>query len=90
MLSDMYLVLPPNHPLQEEKEEIRRMNQMILHSKCMAARDLQVAEKAATHVQAAEEERRVVEEMEARRKAALAELEVGMPAVLGGEQMRGW
>ncbi|KAI7840290.1 hypothetical protein COHA_006072 [Chlorella ohadii] len=61
--------------LLEEKEEIRRMNQMILHSKCMAARDLQVAEKAATHVQAAEEERRVVEEMEARRKAALAELE---------------
>lgn len=67
------------HPpiLQEEKEEIRRMNQMILHSKCMAARDLQVAEKATAHVQAAEEERRVVEEMEARRKAALAELEVG-------------
>lgn len=69
--------LPCRITPQEEKEEIRRMNQFILHSKCMAARDMQVAEKATAHMQAEEEERRVVDEMEARRKAALAELEVG-------------
>jgi hypothetical protein len=53
------------------------MNQMILHSKCMAARDQQVDEKARGRQAAAAEERRVVQEMEARRQAGLAELEVG-------------
>lgn len=69
--------MSPVPPPQEEKDEVKRMSQMILHSKCMATRDVQVAEKAAARVQAAAEERVVVEEMEARRKAALAELEVG-------------
>jgi hypothetical protein len=63
--------------LQEEKDEVKQMNQMILHSKCMAARDQQVDEKARGRQAAAAEERRVVQEMEARRQAGLAELEVG-------------
>lgn len=61
------------------------MNQMILHSKCMAARDQQVGEKQAVKRAAAEEEKRVVQEMEERRKAALQELEVrGLHCARGG------
>lgn len=56
---------------------MKRMNQMMLHSRCMVDRDVQVAEKAAVKVAAAEEERRIVEEMEQRRRAGLEELEVG-------------
>jgi len=62
--------------MQEDKEEVRLMNQMILYSKCMTTRDQQVNEKAACKRVAAEAERHTVEEMEQRRKAALAELEV--------------
>ncbi len=52
------------------------MNQMILHSKCMAARDQQVGEKQAAKRAAAAEEKLVVQEMEERRKAGLQEQEV--------------
>ena len=61
---------------QEDKEEVRLMNQMVLHSKCMAARDEQRSEKVAAKGAAAAEEARIVAQMEARRKAGLAELEV--------------
>lgn len=62
--------------VQEEKEEVRLMNQMVLHSKCMAARDQQVGEKQSLKRAAAEEEKLVVKEMEERRKAAVQALEV--------------
>ncbi|PSC68396.1 flagella associated [Micractinium conductrix] len=61
--------------LLEDKEEVRLMNQMVLHSKCMAARDEQRSEKVAAKGAAAAEEARIVAQMEARRKAGLAELE---------------
>ena len=50
--------------------------QMILHSKCMAARDMQVGEKLLKKQVAAAEEQQVVAEMEQRRLAGLAEQEV--------------
>ena len=74
-------MLLPLRAAQEEKEEVKQMNQMIQFSKCMATRDQQVAEKAAAKAVAAQEERRVVEEMEQRRQAALEELEVGLGGV---------
>jgi ATP/maltotriose-dependent transcriptional regulator MalT len=62
--------------VQGEKEEVKLMNQMIQFGKVMATRDQQVAQKEAAKRSAAEDERRVVEEMEQRGRAELEELEV--------------
>ena len=43
--------------MQEEKDEVKRMNQMVLYSKCVTIRDAQIAEKEYIAQEREEEER---------------------------------
>ena len=45
--------------MQEEKDEVKRMNQMVLYSKCVTIRDAQIAEKEYIAQEREEEERRL-------------------------------
>eukprot|EP00887_Chlorella_sp_A99_P006300 scaffold3.g6300.t1 len=58
-----------------ERDDVKVMAQMVNYSKIMAKRDQQMAEKQAARLRAAEEERTIAQDMEAKRQAAVKETE---------------
>ena len=57
--------------LDEQLDEVKNMNQMMLYSKCVTIRDAQLEEKKHVKAEAAEEERRLDVMMEVERLKAL-------------------
>ena len=61
--------------MDEQKDEVKNMNQMMLYSKCVTIRDAQLEEKKHIKAEAQEEERRMDLAMEIERIKALDEYE---------------
>ncbi|MEW5310671.1 MAG: hypothetical protein WDW38_002447 [Sanguina aurantia] len=61
--------------LEEQKDEVKHMNQMVLYSKCVTIRDAQIEEKKSMMVEEEEEQRRLDLMMEVERIRALGQYE---------------
>ncbi|KAJ9528409.1 hypothetical protein QJQ45_020333, partial [Haematococcus lacustris] len=61
--------------LEEQKDEVKHMNQMVLYSKCVTIRDAQIEEKKQMMLEAEEENRRQDQMMEVERIKALEQYE---------------
>jgi hypothetical protein len=60
--------------LQEQSQDVKRMNQMVLYAKCVAIRDKQLAEKEAAKKKQKEDERAADAAMEEARQKKAAEM----------------
>ena len=66
--------------MDEQLDDVKRMNQMMLYAQCVSIRDKQVDEKKQMRVQEKEEERRLDNIMEVDRQRAVREAEVRLCA----------
>lgn len=73
---DLSTLSRAQHLLQEEKDDVKRMNQMMLYSKCVTIRDAQIEEKRQMMQEAEEENRKQDLMMEIERLKALEEYEL--------------
>ncbi|ORZ38767.1 tumor suppressor, Mitostatin-domain-containing protein [Catenaria anguillulae PL171] len=70
-----YLLAKAQLQMDEEEDDIKRMNELILYAKCVAIRDAQVDEKIMIHHERKAEEQRLDAMMEAERQADLRRME---------------
>lgn len=63
--------------LEEEKDEVKRMNQMVQYAKCVSIRDKQIKDKAAAMLTEEAEHKRLDLDMEIERIRALEAYRVG-------------
>merc|ERR1719436_582852 len=61
--------------LDENHDDVKKMNSMMLYAKCVAIRDRQIAEKEELQELRRADERRIELQMEAERRKAIAEQE---------------
>ena len=66
--------------MDEQLDDVKRMNQMVLYAQCVSIRDKQVDEKRQMRIQEKEEERRLDNVMEVDRQRAVREAEVRLYA----------
>ena len=70
-----YLLEKAQEQIEEEEDEIKKLNELILNAKCHAIRDAQLVEKVEIKKELLEEEKRLDEMMENDRLKALYEYE---------------
>jgi hypothetical protein len=70
-----YLLSKAQMQLEEQEDEIKHMNELMLYAKCVAIRDSQVEEKKMIHKEKKEEEQRLDMMMEMERVNELKKLE---------------
>lgn len=91
-LADTAVLSRAQQLLLEQKDEVKRMNQMILYSKCVTIRDAQIEEKRKMMQDNEEEERRqdlamevervrALEQYEAREKQRVLEMKLGAKTI---------
>ena len=71
-----YLLEKAQEQMEEEEDEIKKLNELILNAKCHAIRDAQLIEKVEIKKELLDEEKRLDEMMENDRLKALQEYEV--------------
>merc|ERR1712212_577949 len=70
-----YLLQKAREQMEEQEDEIKKLNETILNAKCHAIRDAQVLEKAEISNEILEEDKRLDYMMESERVKALREYE---------------
>jgi hypothetical protein len=70
-----YLLAKANMQLEEQEDDIKHLNELMLYAKCVAIRDIQVGEKTMIKQEKRKEEARLDHMMEADRVADLKRLE---------------
>lgn len=71
----LHLLEKANEQMEEQEDEIKKLNELILNAKCHAIRDAQLIEKVEVKKEGLEEEKRLDEMMEIERLKALKEYE---------------
>ena len=71
-----YLLEKAQEQIEEEEDEIKKLNELILNAKCHAIRDAQLIEKVEIKKEQLEEEKRLDEMMENDRLKALQEYDL--------------
>ena len=69
------LILRSKHMMEEQDDEIKKLNEVILNAKCHAIRDAQLSEKDILKEDIEQEEKRLYTMMEVDRLKALQEYE---------------
>lgn len=75
MIQSGTLLDKANELMEEQDDEIKKLNELILNAKCHAIRDAQLIEKVDVKKEQLEEEKRLDEMMEVERRKALKEYE---------------
>lgn len=70
-----YLLSKANLQLEEQEDDIKHLNELMLYAKCVAIRDIQVEEKEMIKREKKKEEARLDQMMEAERVADLKRLD---------------